>query len=56
MQTRSWEQDGVKKYRTEVVAEVVQFGPRKSNDEQESPSDDQSQAPTDNVNPDDIPF
>lgn len=26
MQTRSWEQDGVKKYRTEVVADSVQFG------------------------------
>lgn len=30
MQTRSWEgSDGVKKYRTEVVAERVQFGPRR---------------------------
>ena len=28
MQTRSWEADGVKKYRTEIVAERVQFGPR----------------------------
>ena len=28
MQTRSWEQDGQKKYRTEVVADRVQFGPR----------------------------
>src|SRR3989344_3460678 len=28
MQTRSWEgQDGVKKYRTEIVADRVQFGP-----------------------------
>ena len=32
MQTRSWEQNGEKKYRTEVVAETVQFGPRKSTD------------------------
>jgi len=30
MQTRSWEQDGQKKYRTEVVADRVQFGPRMS--------------------------
>jgi len=30
MQTRSWEADGVKKYRTEVVADRVQFGPRSS--------------------------
>lgn len=28
MQTRSWEADGVKKYRTEIVAERIQFGPR----------------------------
>src|SRR3990167_6367316 len=28
MQTRSWEQDGQKKYRTEVVADRVQFGPK----------------------------
>ncbi len=28
MQTRSWEKDGVKMYRTEVVADRVQFGPR----------------------------
>ena len=30
LQTRSWESDGVKKYRTEIVAERVQFGPRGS--------------------------
>ncbi|MCK5059971.1 MAG: single-stranded DNA-binding protein [Candidatus Pacebacteria bacterium] len=30
MQTRSWDgQDGVKRYRTEVVADRVQFGPRR---------------------------
>ncbi len=28
MQTRSWEQDGTKKYRTEIIAERVQFGPK----------------------------
>ncbi len=28
LQTRSWEQDGVKKYRTEIVADTVQFGNR----------------------------
>ncbi len=30
MQTRSWEKDGEKKYRTEVVADRVQFGPKGS--------------------------
>lgn len=30
MQTRSWDaQDGQKKYRTEIIADSVQFGPRK---------------------------
>jgi len=33
MQTRSWEQDGQKKYRTEVIAESVQFGPKRSGGE-----------------------
>jgi single-strand DNA-binding protein len=28
LQTRSWEKDGQKMYRTEVVADRVQFGPR----------------------------
>ncbi len=28
MQTRSWEQDGQKRYRTEIVADTVQFGPK----------------------------
>lgn len=27
MQTRSWEKDGQKQYRTEVIADRVQFGP-----------------------------
>ena len=28
IQTRSWEQNGEKKYRTEIVADRVQFGPK----------------------------
>ena len=28
IQNRSWEQDGQKKYRSEIVADRVQFGPR----------------------------
>src|SRR6185436_18092326 len=28
LQTRSWEKDGKKNYRTEVIADRVQFGPR----------------------------
>ena len=30
LQTRSWEKDGKKNYRTEVIADRVQFGPRGS--------------------------
>ena len=30
LQTRSWEQDGVKRYRTEIIAERVQFGPKRT--------------------------
>lgn len=29
IQTRSWEKDGHKNYRTEIIAERVQFGPRR---------------------------
>lgn len=28
IQTRTWDKDGVKQYRTEVIADRVQFGPR----------------------------
>lgn len=72
IQTRSWEgQDGVKKYRTEIVAEKVQFGPKggstSSYDNSSKQSDPESQAPAkgkgdeieypeEEVNADDIPF
>jgi len=38
MQTRSWEAEGVKKYRMEIVAERVQFGPKTSSAGGASPS------------------
>jgi single-strand DNA-binding protein len=73
MQTRSWEgKDGEKKYRTEIVADRVQFGPRssgggggarKSEDDQSMPEDmgapsggSAIEYPKDDINPDDIPF
>ncbi len=69
MQTRSWDgQDGVKKYRTEVVADRVQFGPKReggSNQSSSAPSQavaegkdalDTIEYPEDEINPDDIPF
>jgi single-strand DNA-binding protein len=72
MQTRSWDgADGQKKYRTEVVADRIQFGPRSAasgstansaaqtpkNDDQPAPSAaDAIEYPEENINVDDIPF
>ena len=58
LQTRNWEKDGVKHYRTEVIAERVQFGTRPKND-QEKQGDSAQKAPDypeEEINPDDIPF
>ncbi|MFA6404926.1 MAG: single-stranded DNA-binding protein [Candidatus Paceibacterota bacterium] len=39
IQTRSWEaQDGQKKYRTEIIADNIQFGPKLSSSSSSSPS------------------
>lgn len=72
LQTRSWEQDGVKKYRTEILASTIQFGPKagasgtpsgagqsgpSKSEAQPSPaSEDSIEYPEDEINPDDIPF
>lgn len=70
MQTRSWDDktSGEKKYRTEVVADSVQFGPRGSGsgggsrresdhaDEPAAASGSGIDYPKDDINPDDIPF
>ena len=39
LQTRSWEKDGVKHYRTEIVANRVQFGPKRGSEGDEYGSD-----------------
>lgn len=69
IQTRSWDKDGVKQYRTEIVADRVQFGPRpgggggggsseRSSAHQDSGDKGQSAPdyPEEEINPDDIPF
>ena len=69
MQTRSWDAaDGTKKYRTEVIADRVQFGNRPggaSGSSESAPKDMSSnkeeeletiEYPQDDINPDDIPF
>ncbi|MEO9623818.1 MULTISPECIES: single-stranded DNA-binding protein [Alphaproteobacteria] len=66
LQTRSWEHEGTKHYRTEIVAERVIFGP-KSASEDGSTSEESPDAPQENkihyptpeeegINPEDIPF
>jgi len=65
LQTRSWDKDGQKHYRTEIVADRVQFGPKLSGGGQASGatsgnnSSSQSalpEYPEEEINPDDIPF
>lgn len=66
MQTRSWEADGTKKYRTEIVADRVQFGPRAGASTapapapaagKEQPKEANSiEYPEEDINPEDIPF
>jgi single-strand DNA-binding protein len=68
MQTRSWDgADGQKKYRTEIVADRVQFGSRPAGAGQGAPSKAAPQEPQEiggesieypeeNINIDDIPF
>jgi len=69
IQTRSWESDGQKKYRTEIVVENFQFGdggrggPASSGqaaqgeEPQSAPKDsDEIKYPDEEINPEDIPF
>ncbi|RJR13586.1 single-stranded DNA-binding protein [Candidatus Parcubacteria bacterium] len=67
MQTRSWEKDGQKQYRTEVIADRVQFGPsggagggaggkRPQAEEPDQSGGSGIDYPKDEINPDDIPF
>jgi single-strand DNA-binding protein len=61
LQTQSWEKDGVKKYRTEIKANTVQFGPRLQQSEAKAESTgtvdtDDAEYPDVDINPDDIPF
>lgn len=71
LQTRSWEKDGVKQYRTEIIGENFQFGPsagqsqagpqqQENQDSQASSStsggDQSIDYPDEDINPEDIPF
>ncbi len=68
LRTNSWEKDGVKHYRTEIIADRVQFGPRAGGApmgesapkaDAEKPQDVGGSAPEypeEEINPEDIPF
>ena len=65
LQTRSWESDGQKKYRTEIIADRVQFGARTGGsapsgnvgaEASSSTKKEGIQYPEEEINPDDIPF
>ena len=72
MQTRSWDDktSGEKKYRTEIIADRTQFGPRgggsaggapqtgapKAQVEQKGEELDSIEYPEEDINPEDIPF
>jgi single-strand DNA-binding protein len=44
LRTRSWEQEGIKRYRTEIIAERIQFGPRRQEETHaDVPADDTTQ-------------
>jgi single-strand DNA-binding protein len=71
MQTRSWDgPDGQKRYRTEVIADRIQFGPKNGGAsgapsgaaapsapaQQSAPPVDTIDYPTEDISPEDIPF
>jgi single-strand DNA-binding protein len=66
LQTRSWESEGTKQYRTEIVADRVQFGPRTAGGSAPAQAGEQPgqaaaqqsapEYPEEDINPEDIPF
>lgn len=66
LKTRTWEGDKGKQYKTEIIAETVQFGPRGasqgSTPRADAPApapaakEDAIDYPAEDLNPDDIPF
>jgi single-strand DNA-binding protein len=66
LKTRTWEADKGKQYKTEIIADTVQFGPRSASQgstpraaENAAPAaakEDAIDYPSEDINPDDIPF
>ena len=57
IETRSWDDEsGKKNYRTEIILENFQFGSKPGGKTEEVKQDQVIEAPTDEIDPDDIPF
>jgi len=53
LQTRSWEKEDQKMYRTEIVADIVQFGPKSSG---EANSEPHSAPDSEDIDAESVPF
>ncbi len=60
IQTRVWEKDGIKIYRTEIIADNVQFGSKPAGEETQSTEDPKQEepieSPVEDDDPNNIPF
>lgn len=71
LQTRSWEKDGVKHYRTEIIGDSIQFGSKQSSQNDDDQDDNEEEAPKpktrtkkveapeypeEDIDPEDIPY
>lgn len=56
IQTRTWDKEGVKQYRTEIVAERVQFGPRRQGEATQSATKAEDSEVGEEIAAEDIPY
>lgn len=58
LQTRTWETEGKKNYRTEIIIEQFQFGAQARKERKETPVKEEApiEYPSEEINLDDIPF
>jgi single-strand DNA-binding protein len=56
LKTRSWDKDGTKMYRTEIIAEKMEFGQKPQGTQESTPASTAPDYPEEEINPEDIPF
>jgi len=57
LKTSNWEKDGVKHYKTEIIAENMQMGPKANGKPTtETREESENQEVDEEINPEDIPF